>query len=160
MLRCLAGGALAGQPWLPPAEYARRLTDAQGRLGLIEGTLTASYELLSEELQALWRMLAVFPGAFDTAAAAAVWERKLQAAEEALGELARSSLIEWEEGKGEAGRFRLHDLARVFADARLSVEERETAFPTRPGAHFEREDFAENRGEGQAFAIRACPRIS
>ena len=124
----LAGGALAEQPWLQPAEYARRLTEAQTRLGLIEGTLKTSYELLSEELQALWRMLAVFPGTFDAAAAAAVWERKLRAAEEALGELARSSLVEWEEeGEGEPGRFRLHDLARVFADTRLSEIEREAA---------------------------------
>jgi tetratricopeptide (TPR) repeat protein len=124
----LAGGALAEQPWLPPAEYARRLTEAQTRVGLIEGTLTASYELLSEELQALWRRLAVFPGTFDAAAAAVVLGRKLRAAEEALGELARSSLVEWEEeGEDEPGRFRLHDLARVFADARLSAAERDGA---------------------------------
>ena len=131
----LAGSALAEQPWLPPAEYVRRLTEAQGRLGLIQGSLTASYDLLSEELRALWRMLAVFPGTFDDAAAAAVWEVEPRPAEEALGELVRSSLVEWEDEEGEPGRYRNHDLSRVFADARLSDTKREAA-RQRHAAHY------------------------
>ncbi|HVF60215.1 MAG TPA: tetratricopeptide repeat protein [Thermoanaerobaculia bacterium] len=134
----LAGGALAERPWLSPAEYAHRLGDAKEGLGLIEGALRTSYDLLTEELQALWRTLAVLPGTFDAAAAAAVWEREPRPAEEALGELAQSSLVDWEpeeEGEAQTGRYRLHDLARVFAEARLSAEEREMA-RRRHAAHF------------------------
>lgn len=128
----LAAGALAERPWLTPGDYARRLGDAKEQLGLIEGTLTTSYDLLAEEARALWRRLAVFPGTFDLPAAAAVWERQPPAAEPVLAELVRASMVEWEEEAGEgapaqAGRFRLHDLARVFAAARLGVEEREAA---------------------------------
>lgn len=46
------------------------------------------------------------------------------AAEDALGEMVKFSLVEWEE---DVSRYRLHDLARVFADARSSEEERDAA---------------------------------
>ena len=38
-----------------------------------------------------------------------------------LGELMAASLVEWNET---SDRYRLHDLARLFADAKLSAEER------------------------------------
>jgi tetratricopeptide (TPR) repeat protein len=120
----LAGSALAERPDLSPADYARRLKEGKERFGPVEASLNLSYELLAEEQRRLWRLLAVFPGTFDSPAAAAVWELDADSASEALGDLVRSSLVEWEE-KDE--RYRLHDLARSFADRHLAETERETA---------------------------------
>jgi tetratricopeptide (TPR) repeat protein len=98
------------------------LADAQKLLELIEASLSLSYEILSKEQQQRWRMLAVFPDSFDEAAAAAAWETEDEEARDALGELLAFSLVEWNDV---AGRYRLHDLARVFADSRLSEAERD-----------------------------------
>ncbi|HUT37308.1 MAG TPA: tetratricopeptide repeat protein [Planctomycetota bacterium] len=154
-----AASALKERPDLTPQDFATRLRDRRERLKLtdaeksVEATLALSYELLAPEQQRLWRALAVFPGDFDAAGAAAVWGLKsgvettaLQSgrsrpqsekapsggprdalecggltplsmrAQDALGELRRFSLIEWNKA---SGRWRLHDLARDFADARL-----------------------------------------
>jgi tetratricopeptide (TPR) repeat protein len=119
----LAGSALAEREDLDPANYLRRLADAQKRLELVNASLSLSYNLLGVELQERWRMLAVFPGTFDRGAAAAVWELDPDPAQDALSELVRYSLVEWDEM---AERYRLHDLARLFADARLSQAERES----------------------------------
>ena len=88
---------------------------------LIDASLSLSYELLSEELRERWRWLAVFPDTFADYAAAAVWEVEVDQAKYMLGELMATSLVEWNET---SGRYRLHDLARLFADAKLSAEER------------------------------------
>lgn len=119
----LAGSALAEKAWLTPAEYTRRLTDRKGeRLGLIEASLATSYDLFNAEQRVRWCQLAVFPGTFDAAGASAVWEMEVDPARDALGELIGASLVDFE-----SGRHRLHDLARVFADSRLSDAEREEA---------------------------------
>jgi tetratricopeptide (TPR) repeat protein len=117
----LAASALAERPNLSAADYVRRLTVEQKRLELVEASLSLSYDLLTPELQKLWRTLAVFPDTFDAAAAAAVWEKDVDAAQDTLGELIKYSLVEWSD---ETARHRLHDLARLFADARMSKEER------------------------------------
>jgi len=120
----LAGSALAEQPHLSPADYARRLKEGKERFGPVEASLNLSYELLSEDLRRLWRLLAVFPGTFDAPAAAAVWNLEVDPAADTLGELVRSSLVEWED---KDGRSRLHDLARSFAGRRLEDAEKEVA---------------------------------
>ncbi len=70
----LAGSALAERVDLSPADYLRRLGDAQQRLRLTgaDASLSLSYDLLTPEQQKGWRALAVFPDTFDRAAAAAV----------------------------------------------------------------------------------------
>jgi tetratricopeptide (TPR) repeat protein len=90
--------------------------------------------MLSEALRRRWRSLAVFPGGFDEAGAAAVWEVGNEAAREMLGEMIALSLVEWNES---AGRYRLHDLARVFADSRLSQDERSVG-GRRHAEHYQR----------------------
>jgi tetratricopeptide (TPR) repeat protein len=120
----LAGGALAERVNLLPDDYARRLTNAQQRFAPVDASLNLSYELLGDERRRQWRLLAVFPATFDEAAVAAVWETNVEAARDAIGELVAYSLVEWEE---EARRYRLHDLSRLFADAGMSDDERETA---------------------------------
>jgi hypothetical protein len=120
----LAASALAERRDLRPEKYLRRLTEATGRLELVDASLSLSYELLAPENQRLWRSLAVFPGTFEREAAAAVWQVEDAVAEDALGELVKFSLVEWEEDES---RYRLHDLARVFADAQSSGGERDAA---------------------------------
>ncbi|HKX26207.1 MAG TPA: tetratricopeptide repeat protein, partial [Blastocatellia bacterium] len=128
----LAACAIAERPNLKPADYVRRLAKVQPRLELIEATLSLSYEMLSEELQRQWRSLAVFPKSFSETGATAVWEAEDETAGEVLGELLAFSLVEWDES---TDRYRLHDLARVFADSRLNETERE-AGGRRHAAHY------------------------
>jgi tetratricopeptide (TPR) repeat protein len=129
----LAGSVLAEWVDLSPASYLERLTDAQTRLDLVDASFSLSYELLSEEMQRLWCRLAVFPGTFDSTAAAAVWEMETDAAQDGLSELVRYSLVEW---NPDAARYGLHDLARLFCDSRLSATDRAAA-QSRHAAHYE-----------------------
>lgn len=117
----LAGSALMKFANLAPTDYVQRLRDSQSRLELIEASLNLSYELLNEELRIWWRLLAIFPDTFEEKAAAAVWNIEADQAQVVLGELIAASTVEWDES---TRRYRLHDLARVFADSRLSSEER------------------------------------
>ena len=127
------------QRTLPPERLIERLKDKKQRLSLkdvarsdellnisIEASFELSYELLAEtdlgDLQQQWRALEVFPDTFDAAAAAAVWETEESTADDMLAELDGYSLLEFNQGKA---RFRLHDLARVFADSRMSEAERD-----------------------------------
>ena len=80
-----------------------------------------SYQSLTPELQFRWCALSVFPGLFDMAAASAIWQTDADQTQDVLGKLATQSLIEWHP---ERTRYRLHDLARVFADSRLTSDAR------------------------------------
>ncbi len=118
----LAGSALAERLDLSPSEYARRFKEGKEKLAPVEASLKTSYDLLSEERRHLWRLLAVFPGAFDAEAAAAIWELEIDDARSHLGELVRSSLVEWE---GTEERYRLHDLARTFGEKQMTTAEKD-----------------------------------
>ncbi len=120
----LVGSALAEHPTLSPNEYARRLKEGKATLTRVDAVLDLSYILLKEEHQRFWRTLAVFPTSFDAPAAAAVWDMEVDLTQDVLEELIRYSLIEWEDNEG---RYRLHDLARHFADQHLASDERTTA---------------------------------
>ena len=123
----VAASAIAERKNLSPADYAQRLSDEKQRLSHfkeVDAALSVSCEMLGEERFALWRKLAVFPSTFDDSAASAVWEMEPKAAKDALGDLLAYSLIEYDE---ETGRYRLHDLARIFADRQLSEGERDLA---------------------------------
>jgi tetratricopeptide (TPR) repeat protein len=128
----LAGSALAERPNLSPAEYARRFKEGKEKLGLVETALRTSYNLLTEEHQRLWRVLAVFPEAFNTQAVETVWELETDDAGSHLGELVRSSLVEW---KKTDKRYRLHDLARAFAYAQITTAEKDESY-RRYAEHF------------------------
>jgi tetratricopeptide (TPR) repeat protein len=113
-----------------PADYRQMLADEKNRLKLLGGdkgvgaSITLSYNLLEDEEQKRWRMLAVFPDTFDTAAAAAVWEIEIDGAKETLSRLMQYSMLEWKEP---ARRYRLHDLMRDFARQRLTRAESDIA---------------------------------
>lgn len=131
-----AAAAVQEQVTLAPADYVRRLQDERHRLELeglnVEGvplsvaaSFGMSYDLLPEPARERWRMLAVFPADFDQGAAQTVWGMESgDDAQDGLGELVRYSLLEWQ---AEHRRFSLHNLARLYADGRLSAAERATA---------------------------------
>lgn len=125
-----AGSALAKRRTLKPAAYLERLKNERERLRLVDATFAISYDLLDEAQRQRWRQLAVFPSTFDGRAAAAVWGTDpndggmLEEATNDLDELWDFNLVEWNES---TKRFRLHDLARLFADARLTDVERDAA---------------------------------
>jgi tetratricopeptide (TPR) repeat protein len=123
-----AAYSLKESPNLSPDGYIKRLADATKRMELVKASFTISYDLLTPTLQRLWSMLSVFPADFDLAGAAAVWEMDETPAEDALGELIRWSLVDFlPSAAGEGGRYKLHDLARDFADARMDLATKETA---------------------------------
>lgn len=131
----LAARALAERPDLEPAEYATRLADDASRLsqldaseegGGVEASVELSFDMLDDELRDAARMLAVFPQHFDRTAAAALWGLSDAATDRRIGRLVRFNLLEWD-GAGTAARYRLHDLVRIFLDARASDAERERA---------------------------------
>jgi tetratricopeptide (TPR) repeat protein len=128
------GSALQAKKNISPAEYIRRLEDAQQRLKLTEtdAALQSSYELLSERLKRRFRFLAVFPDTYDVAAAAAIWEMKVDDAQDRLSELFTYSLVDFDQT---SRRYSLHDMVRLFAEQRLSAEERATA-QKRHAAHY------------------------
>jgi transcriptional regulator with XRE-family HTH domain/tetratricopeptide (TPR) repeat protein len=129
----LAGRALAERPDVDPAEYAARLADDSGRLrqldltesqGGVQASFELSYGMLDAEQQRGLCALGAFPQHFDRAAAAAVWDLPHDAADARVGALLRLHLIE-SDAAGQAARYRLHDLVRLFALARLSPQDRE-----------------------------------
>ncbi|MBI5081720.1 MAG: tetratricopeptide repeat protein [Chloroflexi bacterium] len=137
----LAGSALAEQIDLEPTQYVKRLGDKKNRLQLIEASFSLSYDLLTKKQQKLWRMLAIFPSSFEYKAANAVWtlgriQRFLaslgmtfaaarnaneEKAQDSLGDFVRYSILAYDPA---TKRYALHDLAKVFADSRLSEKEK------------------------------------
>jgi len=128
----LAGSAVAERMDLHPDDYVQRLTQAQQRLQFIDASLCLSYELLAPEFQMRWRQLAVFPGSFDKAAAAAVWQLNSEQAQDILSTLLTYSLVEYAPA---TGRYFMHDLVRLFSEACLNTEER-AACQQRHAAHY------------------------
>lgn len=87
----------------------------------IEASFELSYEALSDEMKERWRRLSVFPADFDEAAIAAILDVPQVEAKNTQKQLRRFSLLEV---NTETKRFNLHDLIRVFTDAKLSDDER------------------------------------
>jgi transcriptional regulator with XRE-family HTH domain/tetratricopeptide (TPR) repeat protein len=128
----LAARALAERPDLEPSEYAARLADDANRLaqldaseesGGVEASVELSFAMLDEDLRAALCALAVFPQHFDRAAVGALWALDDVATDRRIGRLVRFNLLE-SDGTGANARYRLHDLVRLFLDARLVPSER------------------------------------
>lgn len=113
----LSASALAERTDLRPEDYLRSLRNARKRLALVDASLGMSYELLETKLQECWTKLAVFPESFDVRAAAAVLGLNSKEAKRMLGDLTALSMLEW---NARNARYKLHDLARLFAERRLS----------------------------------------
>ena len=122
-----AGSLLAITVDLDPIDYAAQLQDERSRLERIgtEGveidvaaSFNLSYERLSPESARVFRLLSVFPGTFDAAAEEIVCADGGHAQ---LSDFVRRSLVLYDES---TKRYRLHDLARLFADTKLGAKER------------------------------------
>ncbi|MGD8860331.1 MAG: tetratricopeptide repeat protein [Myxococcales bacterium] len=131
----LAGRALAERPDLDPAEYASRLADDRGRLRQldaaeqsegVEASFDLSFGMLDDAERRNLCALSVFAQDFDRAAVGAVWDLDAERSDARIGRLLRFNLLE-SDGAGEGARYRLHDLVRLFADARLDPTDRERA---------------------------------
>ncbi len=122
-----AGSLLAIMPDLDPLDYAEQLRDERSRLERIgtEGveidvaaSFNLSYAGLASEAAGVFRLLSVFPATFDAAAEEVVCA---DAGHVQLSDLVRRSLVLYDKS---TKRYRLHDLARLFADTKLSAEKR------------------------------------
>ena len=142
----LAASALKRRPTLEVADYLNDLGTEQKRFATLDAymdwtyeargistSLATSYNLLDEHLQRFWCALSVFPRDFDAGATGTVWQPKdAKEAERTLGDLCAASMLQWDEA---TKRFRLHELARDYARARLSEEEH-ARYAQRHAAHY------------------------
>ncbi|MCX6674608.1 MAG: tetratricopeptide repeat protein, partial [Methanothrix sp.] len=123
-----AAGALAEKKDLSVPEYQRRLKDKVALLKLVKGSFSLSYDLLTPGRKKQWRRLSVFPEDFDRNAATAVLKMAPDPSAEALSDLVRWSLVDFSEvPDSDGGRYKLHDLARLFAESCLERDELDDA---------------------------------
>jgi tetratricopeptide (TPR) repeat protein/predicted phosphodiesterase len=119
-----AGKALAEKKDLGVFEYEQRLRNKIERLELVKASFSTSYDLLSPGRKKQWRRLSVFPEDFDRDAAIAVLKMAPEPSAEALSDLVRWSLLDYVQlPDSEDGRYKLHDLARLFAELCLEPDE-------------------------------------
>lgn len=130
----IAGNRLASRPQWSVGDLLARLGDGERRLDqLAAGDLrvaaafATSYEQLSDDTRALFRRAALIPGAdFGAALAAVAGGVPVPLAEDALDDLVDLGLAE----PAANGRYRLHDLVRLYAGRRLEDEESTGAVAT------------------------------
>ncbi|MGN5632143.1 NB-ARC domain-containing protein [Streptomyces sp. AC154] len=137
--------ALVTEYGLNMAEVAAELDDEAGRLaGLsldgeessVSAALAPSYRLLPPDAARLFRMIGWLTfGTFDAGVAAVAADIDTGSAKRLLRVLAKASLVE---AVGD-GRYRVHDLVRLYARERAVEEEPETAeaaLTERVGTHY------------------------
>ncbi|MFD5412003.1 helix-turn-helix domain-containing protein [Streptomyces nojiriensis] len=123
----IIGNRLLSRPDWDAAELAARLADEERRLDQfkagdlkIANAFGMSYEQLARPTRRVFRNLAVVPGRdFDAVLTAVAGGMPITDAWDALDELVDLGLLQ----DGAAGRYRFHDLVRLFARARLQEEE-------------------------------------
>jgi hypothetical protein len=123
----IIGNRLVSRPGWDAAELAARLADEEHRLDQFKAgdlkiatAFWMSYEQLGDAARQVFRRLAAVPGRdYDAALAAVAGEVPVEVAWNALDELVDLGLLL----DGAAGRYRFHDLVRLFARTRLEEEE-------------------------------------
>lgn len=127
----IIGNRLLSRPDWDAAELAARLAAEEHRLDQfragdlrIAGAFMMSYDHLAPSAQQVFRRLAAVPGRdFDAALASVAGGLPLGDAWEALDDLVDLGLLQ----DAAAGRYRFHDLVRLFARDRLQAEEGDAA---------------------------------
>ena len=123
-----AASALAERKDIDVREYERRLNDKKARLELVEASFSLSYDLLGQTRKKQWCRLSVFPGDFDLDGGTAVLKMSRNASGQVLSDLVKWSLLDFiRSADSVKGRYRLHDLARIFAESRLEPTEHHDA---------------------------------
>jgi hypothetical protein len=121
-----AGSLLALTIDLDSADYAGQLKDERTRVERLgtegveigfEASFNLSYARLASEAARVFRKSAMFSGSFDATAAEVVCA---DPGHVHLSDLVRRNLVLYDSS---TKRYRLHDLARLFADSRLSDAE-------------------------------------
>ncbi|MEU0565045.1 tetratricopeptide repeat protein [Nonomuraea sp. NPDC005983] len=123
----IIGNRLLSRPGWQATELVARLADEEQRLDQlragdikIANAFGMSYEQLATSARRVFRRLALVPGRdFDAALAAVVGGTSIEDAWDALDELVDLGLLQ----DGTSGRYRFHDLVRLFARDRLHAEE-------------------------------------
>ena len=123
----IAGNRLLSRPGWTAGHLAGRLADEERRLDLLSAgdlhvaaAFALSYRHLSTRAAELFRRLGLVPGPdFGVAMGAVLTGNGLDDAEDALEELVELGLLQ----APYLGRYRLHDLVRLYARARLADEE-------------------------------------
>jgi tetratricopeptide (TPR) repeat protein len=122
----IIGNRLVSRPGWDAAELAARLADEEYRLDQFKAgdlkiatAFEMSYEQLADAARRVFRRLAVVPGLeYDAGLAAVAGEVPVEVAWDALDELVDLGLLL----DSAAGRYRFHDLVRLFARGRLEEE--------------------------------------
>lgn len=123
----IVGNRLVSRPGWSAADFVIRLADEERRLDQLRaGDLEVavafglSYEQLADSARRVFRRLALVPGwDFDAALAAVLGESSIGDAWDALDELVDLGLLQ----DSTSGRYRFHDLVRLFARDRLQEED-------------------------------------
>lgn len=124
----IAGARLAIRPAMRLATLVERLADERSRLTElsagdvgVRASFAFSYQALAPDSARMFRRLGLVPGPdFGPGVVAALTEQSPQAAESALEALVDRHLLDL----GPApGRYRLHDLLRLYARERIQAEE-------------------------------------
>lgn len=123
----IIGNRLVSRPGWSAAELVARLANEERRLEQlsagdlkIANAFGMSYEQLAASARQVFRWLALVPGRdFDAALAAVAGGISVEDAWDALDELVDLGLLQ----DGTSGRYRFHDLVRLFARDRLQAED-------------------------------------
>jgi DNA-binding SARP family transcriptional activator/tetratricopeptide (TPR) repeat protein len=128
-LRVAAAKLAARKNW-PLSHLVRKLLDESGRLdeldlggASVRATFAVAYAGLEIRAKELFRRLSVITGDFATWACGPLTGEDIDEAEELLHTLVQSHLVETEVSEDGTVGFRLHDLARIYAQERLAQEE-------------------------------------
>ncbi|MGI5239233.1 helix-turn-helix domain-containing protein [Dactylosporangium sp. CA-139066] len=123
----IAGNRLVSRPQWSVADLVARLSDTARRLDQLSAgdlkvaaTFEMSYEQLPARTRHLFRAASMVPGAdFGAALAGVLGDIPVTSAEDELDDLVDLSLLETAQG----GRYRFHDLVRLYASQRLEQED-------------------------------------
>jgi tetratricopeptide (TPR) repeat protein len=126
----IAAGRLAARPAWTPRDLADRLADQRSRLSQLQlgdlavrASFQVSYQTLPPELARLFRLLGLPEGpSIGVPATAAVLDQPVAEAEGLLEQLVDHNLLE----SPHLGRYRLHDLLRLFAHEQATSDEPES----------------------------------
>jgi hypothetical protein len=124
----IAGARLATRPGMSLAALAERLSDERARLAElsagdvgVRASFALSYQALDSDVSRMFRRLGLIPGPdFGRFVAAALLGRTPDEAERLLESLVDAHLVEM---ASRTGRYRFHDLVRLYAREKARTEE-------------------------------------